>query len=237
MFNFYQLVKQKTKFLNPQYEATGFKIPFRMCISSASGTGKSNLCINIIHALNKSFHKIVLCVKSADEPLYQFLKEKLDNKVQIFENGDIAPLIEDTEETDKNIVRGGYRLSKLIIFDDLYLENKAVQERIKQFYIRGRKFGYSCIYISQNFYGIPLDIRKNSNILVLGRGLLSRDLKMILSSVAGSSDKSSLHAFESAYKRFTAEEMSVCIIDVEKKIARNNIYLKELKEEDVFMFE
>lgn len=236
MFNFYEVIPKKKGFLNPHYEDHGFQIPFRAVIASSSGSGKSNMCLNLIYAMNNSFHKIILCVKSSSEPLYELLKEKLENRVEIYENGEIAPLIQDTEETDKNIVKGGYRNSKLIIFDDLILENKATQELIAQFYIRGRKFGYSCIYISQNFYSIPINIRKNCNYIILGRGLLARDLKSILSSTAGSSDKNSLHEFEKAYKRFTANPMTVCIIEVDKKIARDKIFLKELKEENVYYF-
>lgn len=237
MFNFYHLVKKNTKFLNPHYDDHGFSIPFRAIIASSSGSGKSNMALNLIYAMNQSFHKIILCVKSGDEPLYQFLKDKLEGRVEIFENGEIAPLIQDTEDTDKNIIKGGYRMSKLIIFDDLMLENKATQELISQFYIRGRKFGYSCIYISQSFYAIPINIRKNSNYFILGGGLLSRDLKSILSSTAGSSDKNSLREFETAYKKFTAKHMTVCIIEVDKKIARAKINIKELTDDDIYYFQ
>ncbi len=83
---------------------------------------------------------------------------------------------------------------------------------------------------------VPINIRKNCNYYILGRGLLSRDLKSILSSTAGSSDKRSLAEFEEVYKRFTLNPMSVCIIDIEQKLARKKIDVKELEEEDVYEF-
>lgn len=236
MFNFYEIIPKKKGFLNPHYDIHGFNVPLRAVIAGSSSCGKSNMCINLILAMSNTFHKIILCIKSESEPLYEMLKEKLEGRVEVYENGEIAPLIQDTEETDKNIVKGGFRNSKLIIFDDLMMEGRATQEQITQFYIRGRKFGYSCLYISQSFYQVPINIRKNCNYLVLGRGLLSRDLKSILSSTAGSSDKNSLKEFEAAYKRFTANPMTVCIIDVDKKIARAKIDIRELEEGDVYEF-
>lgn len=237
MFNFYHLVKKSPKFLNPNYETHAFQVPFRAIIASGSGSGKSNFCVNLIYTMDKTFHKIILCLRSEKEPLYQFLKDKLENKIEIHENGFVPDMIEDTEETDKNIVKGGFRHSKLIIFDDLMLEGRATQEKIASYFIRARKHGYSCIYISQSFYAIPINIRKNCLYYILGKGLLSRDLKSILSSTAGSSDKNSLSEFESTYKRFTSQPMTVCIIDLEKKIARNKINIKELKEEDIYYFQ
>lgn len=236
MFNFYEIIPKKKGFLNPHYGVHGFNVPFRAVIAAGSGVGKTNFVMNLIYYMSNTFHKVIICAKSAEEPLYQMLKEKLEGRVEIYEDGEIATLIQDTEDSDKNVVKGGHRLSKLIIFDDLMLESRATQERIQQFYIRGRKFGYSCCYISQSFYQVPVTIRKNCNYFILGRGLLARDLKTILSSTAGSSDKRSLGEFEDVYKRFTKEAMNVCIIDVENKLARKKINLRELEEGDVYEF-
>ena len=236
MFNFYKVIPKKKGYLNPHYETHGFQVPFRAVIAAGSGVGKTNFIMNLIYYMSNTFHKIIICVKSESEPLYQMLKEKLDGRVEIYEEGQIADLIQDTEETDKKITKGGYRLSKFIIFDDLVLESRQTQERIAQFYIRGRKFGYSCAYISQSFYQVPITIRRNCNYYILGRGLLARDLKSILSSTAGSSDKRSLAEFEEVYKRFTLNPMSVCIIDIEQKLARKKIDIRELEEEDVYEF-
>ena len=51
--------------------------------------------------------------------------------------------------------------SKLIIFDDLVFEGRQTQEQIEQYFIRGRKAGWSMIYISQSYFGIPKTIRIN----------------------------------------------------------------------------
>lgn len=236
MYNFYSLTKKNKGFLNPNYDTHGFEVPFRAIISAGSGAGKTNFLMNLIYIMDKTFHKIIICCRSKEEPLYIFLKDKLEGRVEIYENGEIAPLIQDTEETDKNIIKGGFRHSKLIVFDDLVLENKATQELMAQFYIRGRKSGYSCVYISQSFYAVPINIRKNSNYFILGRGLLTRDLKSILASVIGGGNKESLDKFTEAYKRFTENPMNVCIVEIEKQIARKKIDLRELKEEDVFRF-
>lgn len=236
MFNFYKVVKKKKGYFNPNYEKHGFKLPFRVCIAGSSSCGKTNMLCNLIYHMDMTFHKVIICCKSAEEPLYQMLKDKLKERVEIFEDGEIAPLIQDTEETDKNLVAGGYRYSKLIVFDDLMLENKSVQEQITQFYVRGRKFGYSCVYISQNFFSVPYTLRKNCTHYILGRGLLMKDLKCILSSLINSQDKKALQEFTDAYRKFTEQELSVCIIDIDNLVARNKILLEDLTELDIYKF-
>ncbi|GMF14152.1 unnamed protein product [Phytophthora lilii] len=76
------------------------------------------------------------------EPLYEHLKDKVPG-VEIRENADMININEYDKET-----------SKLLILDDLVLEKKAVQAQIGQLYIRGRKLGWSTIYISQSYFGI-----------------------------------------------------------------------------------
>lgn len=236
MINFYEHVKKSKGYYNPNLDIHGIQIPARMIISAGSGVGKSNFLMNLIYTMNSTFHKIIICVKSAEEPLYQHLKEKLEGRVSIYENGEIPAMELDTEETDKSMTKGGYRLSKLIVFDDLILEGKSVQEQIALYYVKARKHGYTSIYIAQSFYAIPIMIRRNCTHYILGRGLLTKDLKSILSIIA-SGDKKLLLDFSNFYKKITEKPMSVCILDIERAIARGKLDLRKLEEGDVFSFQ
>lgn len=205
MFNFYNIVKKDKEFKNPNYDLHGITIPFRMCVASGSGTGKTNSILNLVSMMNNTFQKIILCVKSVDEPLYQHLIKTLgENSVEVYEGGQIAPILDDG-------------LSKLIIFDDLLYEK---QEDIKKFYIYGRKKGYSSIYISQSFHGIPIDIRKNCQYFILGRSLLNKDLKIILTSFTSNLTNDE---FVRLYRKFTDRPLDIMLIDIENKNIRHNI--------------
>jgi hypothetical protein len=207
MFNFYNIVKKNKEFKNPNYDLHGITLPFRMAVASGSGTGKTNSILNLITMMNGTFQKIILCVKSADEPLYQHLITSLKDSVEVYEDGEIAPIVDDG-------------LSKLIIFDDLLYEK---QEAIKKFYIYGRKKGYSSIYISQSFHGIPIDIRKNCQYFILGRSLLNKDLKIILTSFSSNLTNDE---FVRLYREFTDKPLDVMLVDIENKNIRHNINQK-----------
>ena len=101
--NFYNLVKTGEKKINPNYATHGIEVPFRMLIAAPSGSGKTNALMNLIVHFDKTFHEIIICVKSADEPLYNMLIEKLKNVV-VFEGGDV-PAITNYSKIDYNTKR------------------------------------------------------------------------------------------------------------------------------------
>jgi hypothetical protein len=210
--NFYTLTKKEKKFNNPQYNKHKIEIPFRMCISAPSGSGKTSFLCNILTAFDNTFYQIVICLKNKAEPLYEMIEEKLNKKssqVVIYEDGEIPKLT--------NYGKDGK--PRLIVFDDLLYDN---QSEIKQYFIRGRKVGhFSCIYISQSYFKIPKDIRVNCQYIVLGRNLLKRDLNIILQEI--SSDLS-LDELMKYYSLATEEPMHVLFIDLVNRNLRHNLY-------------
>ncbi|ETP53003.1 hypothetical protein F442_02062 [Phytophthora nicotianae P10297] len=140
------------------------------------------------------------CTKE-DEPLYQHLKDTIDG-VDIFENAQIPSIKDYDNET-----------SKLIIFDDLVLEGRKVQAQIGDFYIRGRKAGFSMCYLSQVYYGITKAIRFDAQYCILGRNLTKKDLNMIVREYEGDLNKDELILI---YKRVTAEPLNTLMIDMHK---------------------
>lgn len=152
--NLYKKLKDKYKddIINPEYMKKHiFNLPCRILIVGASNAGKTNTAFNILQNMNNTFIEVIICAKSDTEPLYDVLKDKLKNKLKIFigqiplENKKKGtqpniPKIEEIEEKDDK----GY-IPKLIIFDDLCLEKN--QDRISEYFIRGRKKKYH-VYIS-----------------------------------------------------------------------------------------
>ena len=205
MKNFYETINKKKLKTYPKNPY--FSLPFRMVIASPSGSGKSNTALHIISLLNKCFTKIVICTKT-NEILYDHLKETID-RVQIFEEGNIASRNDYDTET-----------SKLIIFDDLVLEPKKTQAQIGQYFIRGRKDGWSSIYISQSYFGTPKLTRINSQYVVLGRNLTERDLGIICRDFPMDI---SVKDFISLYKRTTSDKLSTMMMDIIKRKIYKNI--------------
>ncbi|POM81458.1 Hypothetical protein PHPALM_566 [Phytophthora palmivora] len=190
MQNFYELIPKSKLKRFPKNEH--FELPFRMCVASPSGSGKSNTVLYIIALLSKCFTKIVICTKT-NETLYDHLKDTIDN----------------------------VQTSKLIIFDDLVMEPKRTQAQISQYFIRGRKQGWSMIYISQSYFGIPKTIRINSQYVILGRNLTQRDLGIICRDFPTDIP---IKTFIELYKRTTSEKMNTMMMDIiNRKIYKNVI--------------
>jgi hypothetical protein len=208
LINFYSQIKQK-KVHNPNEKIHGLSLPFRALINCASGGGKSNLMLNLLYVFHKTLHRIII-VSKAPEPLYDYLQEMTNKKnpgqLEVYYEG-MVPEIEKMEEGDNG----------LIIFDDMVLTHN---NKIGELFIRGRKLGYSCVYISQSFFGTVKIIRQNVNYVWLGRGMNKRDLRLILSEF---SIGLSVDELENIYNELTRENMNFMMIDTNKRNIRQNI--------------
>ena len=207
--NFYDLIKQK-KNHNPCYDTHRISVPFRMLICTASGGGKSNFALNLIHLMSDTFTKIIICTREP-ELLYSHLESQLNTKNQQnvfinYGNGDIP-----------NFTKMNKGENGLIIYDDLVLsKNNAISEM----FIRGRKLGYSSIYISQSYFGTPKLIRQNVNYVSLGRGITKRDLRLILSDFPIPLTIDELTRY---YNDITRIPMNFLFLDFQERNIRRNI--------------
>jgi len=223
--NFYQYVGKQEKKINPNYDVHNIDIPFRMLIAAPSGSGKTNALLNLIHHMDKTFHEIIICVKSADEPLYEMLINKLKN-ITVFENGEV-PSITDYSKVDEKTKRLK-RLDKkqrLIVFDDL-ITDRSANKLASEYYIKGRKVGFSMVYIGQSYYQIPKLIRDNVQYFLLGRNLLKKDLRMILSAFP---TEYTLNEFTDLYNELTSEDLDVLLINIDKKYVSQNIIGQKIR--------
>jgi serine kinase of HPr protein (carbohydrate metabolism regulator) len=157
MINFYDKIDNKElKIPNPGYNKKHiFKLPLLGMIIGQSGSGKTNILLNIIYRMNLTFDKLII-VNKTEEPLYNFLKDKLGDKLEII---NIEKFDIDNYKDDD---------IKFLVFDDMLLLNKKENKIIEESYIRGRKNGFmAIIYLSQNFYNVSLNIRRNLNYLII----------------------------------------------------------------------
>jgi len=89
-----------------------------------------------------------------------------------FQMIDWIEFLPDVNSLDENI-------QNLVVFDDMITEKK--QEKIEEYFIRGRKRNCSVIYISHRYYDTPKKIRTNSSCLVIFKLTTKRELKALVS--------------------------------------------------------
>lgn len=202
--NYYNLIPKslKKEYYNPNYKNHLISIPFRMCIIGGSGSGKTSTLLELLHRMNNTFEKIVVCLKNADEPLYSYLKLKAKDGVEFYEGIENIPDIDSFKGCGQT----------LIVFDDLVLDKN--QSKIEQFFIRGRKIGdgISCCYLSQSYFKTPKNIRLQCGYFILKKLSSQRDLNMILSEFNLGVDKKQLIEM---YKYATADPLSFLLIDID----------------------
>lgn len=201
--NFYEKIKP-IKVHNPNYETHQISLPFRMLICTASGGGKTNFLLNLIFQMSNTFHKIIIITKE-EERLYCHLLDRLKDGVEIHYGGNV-PEFERMPKGENG----------LVVFDDMVLTKN---NKIGEMFIRGRKLGYSSIYITQSFFATNKLIRQNVNYISLGRGMIKRDLRLVLSEF---SINLSIDQLEDLYNTITKVPMQFMLIDSQKRNIRQN---------------
>lgn len=180
---------------NPNFDKHKITVPFYGIIVGGTGAGKTQTLLNVLKKMNGTFEKIILCLKSADEPLYQWLKAKIPpQQLEIYEHG-IVPDVDKYKE---------FQGQMIIIFDDLV--NLKNQKPIEEWYVRGRKVasGYGCsmLYLTQSWFKTPKLIRIQCNHIFIKRLTSNRDLNLIISEYGLTSMKAQIIK---AYKQITSE--------------------------------
>lgn len=181
ILNFYDKIPKKYQEGNgityANYSKLKIKVPFRMLIVGSSGSGKTNIAMNLIRSMS-CFTRIYLIAKNLEEPLYRYLIDsmtelgkKLKKEVIFYSNNiDAVPPCEMFDKKENN----------LIIFDDLVSESVKKQKAVSDIFIAGRKMNISSIYISQSYFATPSLIRKNVDYIIIKKINTSRDLTSII---------------------------------------------------------
>jgi ABC-type dipeptide/oligopeptide/nickel transport system ATPase component len=189
---------------NPNFNLHKLKIPMRMCIVAPSGSGKTNFLCNLISVFSSgkgTFQSITIITRNKDEPLYRWIMSKCESII-------VREGIENTPPLDKF----DKDFNHLVCFDDLVLAKDL--SKVENYYIRARKLGVSCVFLSQSFFKIPKIIRNNSSYIVLLKLSGNREVNVILSEFGLGVTKDQLLEI---YKFATKEKMSPLLIDMESE--------------------
>lgn len=179
VINFYELPavqKYAVKYHNPTFDKTNqpLKHPMRTIVCGATGSGKSNILLNIMRSMNGTFENILIFTQDKDETLYKYLEQEFPD-IRIYEGISTVKNFNFNSIPDEQT---------LIIFDDMCVESFKDQKDICELFIRGRKMaqgaGISLVYLTQSYFQVPPIIRKQMNYLILRKINGTRDLNAIL---------------------------------------------------------
>jgi len=208
MVDYYSIMPKK--FLlsshNPNFKIHKINVPFRMLIIGGSGAGKTQTLLNLIKVMNGTFQNIHIITKNKDEPLYNYLEDKLGKEgLTITEGISTAPDLDDFKKKEQS----------LIVMDDLVLEKN--QKQLEQYFIRARKLNCSLVYIAQSYFPVPKMIRQNLNYLIIKRLNTLQDLFRIMREYSLGVNKETLQdIYENAIKD-NKQDFLLVDIDAEPK--------------------
>ena len=189
--------------------------PYRILIIGDSGSGKTNLLLNLIEN-QPGIDKIYLNVKDPYESKYQYLISKREC-VGINHFNDPRAFIDysnDMYDVYKNI--GDYNPDKenkiLIVFDDMIVDmdhTKKLNSIVTELFIRGRKLNISLVFITQSFFKVPKDVRVNASHVFIAKIPNKREIQQI----ANHSPDISTKDFININIKFTSEPYSFLVND------------------------
>ena len=158
IINFYEKLNIKGSALPKTWKKHHiFNNSMILCLGG-TGTGKTNSLLNYINRSSGEFSEVIVCsFSTTDEPLYNLLEE---NGATLYNNIDEVPELIEYDDDEKNH-------PKLIVFDDfINIENKKLK-KIYNYLISGRKFGFTCWLMSQNYSSVPKVIVRNINYFIM----------------------------------------------------------------------
>ena len=173
-----------------------------MIICGSSGSGKTQTLMSLIYNMPDTFENIFIATKNKDEPLYNYVEEKLGKKgLKIYEiDKDGLPDLDKLDKTQQT----------LIVMDDLVGEKN--QKPMEQYFLRARKKNASLVYITQSYYAVPKMIRNNMTYLIIKQISSMKNLTMIAREFDLGLSKDTLTRM---YKDATADKQNFLMMDLE----------------------
>ena len=167
MTNFYEKCDDDTNevYRYPNEDQIKIKLPMRAVVLGPSGTGKTNLAVNLIPAIG-IWKKIIILAKNLDQPLYHFVTKRIA-EIKKEEKIEIELLKIDNIKDMPPIDSFSPKVNTLLIVDDFVADDPKSLIPLNEIWMRGRGKGISPVFISQSYYDTPKMIRKNSDYLLV----------------------------------------------------------------------
>ena len=158
--NFYNIIGSGTKKRDKTFKNHLIEPNSMILCIGQTGSGKTNALINFLKLKNEAFYEIIIFTGSTeDEPLYNFLRQKIPD-IKFYTDIEELPELTEYDNEDKN-------LEKLIVFDDFINLKKNEMKKINEYLTSGRKFGFTCFLMAQNYVSIPKTITRNVQYFIV----------------------------------------------------------------------
>ena len=129
-----------------------------VCIGG-TGSGKTNALIDFLSRKDEAFYEIILFNPvSAQEPLYEMLKQKIP---------EMKVITDINELPDVKSFENDRKTEKLIIFDDWINLKPKELKKLNDFAIAGRKAGFTSFFMTQSYTATPKIITRNANYFIV----------------------------------------------------------------------
>lgn len=183
---------------------------FRMIINGGSGCGKTNIIFENLLKGEIKYDKLYIYARNLYECKYEFLIKHHAKMAEEMGLG-LEDLIEVGDRPEDIIAVDQLDKSKMnvVIFDDWIADKKVMNTIIRDHWIRGRKHSASYIFISQDYFNIPKEIRGNSDYFILFKNL-PRQQRQINVDMADVIDPD---IFKQLYKDATKKRFTWMLVD------------------------
>lgn len=199
--NYYKTLPKKFKKEERTYPSlpqVNIKLPFQMCVTGKTGSGKTNAVMAVVKKIN-AFDKVMIFAKLLDEPLYAEYIESL-REIEKKTGAQILTVSTDINDLPKAASLNDEH-NTLLIVDDMVTEKHKALQNVVEYYTFGRKKNVSAVFISQSYFDIPTIIRKQTGYYIFTKISGDRDLNMILKDFPMGITEEQLH---SLYRQATA---------------------------------
>ncbi len=174
MKNYYEVIGKGIEYYNPDFYAP--RHPSNSLILGKTGTGKTNILLNLI-SQSKNFTNVFLFTGSSpDEPLYDLLEEKLGDKYQASSLEGFEAFLDELKDTK--------HAQNLVIIDDFILKKKFC-DKLTHFLTYARKAnvgGTSVILLAQSFFEVPKTSRLQVQYFFIMPCISRQEIKRIMGS-------------------------------------------------------
>jgi hypothetical protein len=174
----------------------------------STGAGKTQALCDFLSRKNEAFHRIIIFSGSTtDEPLYNFLTEKIDG-IELIDDPDELPELNETYD-DEDIKDNQ---EKLIVFDDMINLPKKYLIKIQKWFNSARKKGWTCISMIQNYTDAPIQMRRNAQYFIIFKLNDTNTITQILKNHNNNGDDKEL--VKKAYFEATKEPNNFFMLDL-----------------------
>lgn len=211
-----KIVTKKTVKLDKNFDLHHI-LPQSMVISiGGTGSGKTNSLMSFLSSKNNSFYKIMIFSGSTtDEPIYEYLREKIED-LELYNNIEDVPELNSFDDEDKD-------KEKLFVIDDFINLKKKEMIKIQEYLTAGRKFGFTCWLQAQNYVSVNKTIIRNINYFILFKLNDNSTINNIIRN--HNIDDIDKETFKKLYQYSTAEKLNFFMIDLkgpkEKRLRHN----------------